>query len=89
MRLVGALDFIFELAADASFTDPAGDDMKTYQDTGPLLQCYPEDAGSRGTSSSRGCARSRAYGWIPQGWANDVQEHVFAGYDWNGLVNRR
>ena len=86
---------IFEMVVGMPpFTDPAGDDMKTYQNitAGQLLQCYPDDAkvSEEARELIQGlCTVKVAYrlGYL-KGGANDVQEHTwFAGYDWNGLVN--
>ena len=76
------------------FTDPDGDDMKTYQNitVGDLFKCYPDD--SKATDEARAliqglCTVKVAYrlGYL-KGGAADVQAHAwFSGYDWDGLVN--
>ena len=76
------------------FTDPGGDDMKTYQNIthGELSKCYPEE--SSVTDEARAliqglCTVKVAYrlGYL-KGGAHDVISHAwFAGFDWDGLVN--
>jgi len=76
------------------FTDPDGDDMKTYQNIthGSLSSCYPADATV--TDEARAliqglCTVKVAYrlGYL-KGGADDVMAHAwFDSYDWDGLVN--
>ena len=78
------------------FTDPGGDDMKTYQNIthGSLSSCYPED--SKASDEVRAliaglCTVKVAYrlGYL-KGGADDVMAHAWyagANFDYDGLIN--
>jgi len=86
---------IFEMLSGVPpFTDPGGDDMKTYQNIthGELSRCYPDS--SAATDEARAliqglCTVKVAYrlGYL-KGGADDVMAHAwFVAFDWDGLVN--
>ena len=86
---------IFEMLTGAPpFTDPDGDDMKTYRNitVGALDKCYP--SGDKSTPEAKSlikglCTVKVAYrlGYL-KGGADDVIAHSwFKGYDLDGLVN--
>ena len=82
------------LVGSPPFTDPDGDDMKTYQNIvrGKTNTCYPPDASV--TDEARTlinglCTVKVAYrlGYL-KGGANDVMAQPwFVGVDWDGLIN--